>query len=78
MERKSEVENFVYEDLDPEIGFTLTCDLKWDKKTLSTLYLLAIVRKRNITSIRDLTTEHLPLLKNIKEKGSVSTFLAHF
>lgn len=35
------------------------------------LYLIAIVNKRNIRSLRDLTSEHLPLLKNVFEKGQV-------
>ena len=33
------------------------------------LYLLALIHRRNIKSIRDLRAEHLPLLKNIWEKG---------
>lgn len=35
------------------------------------LYLIAIVNKRNIKSLRDLTSEHLPLLQNIFQKGQV-------
>jgi len=49
-------------------------DLKWSGK-INELYLLAIVKKRNIKSLRDLTAEHLPLLKNILNKGSVCTYL---
>lgn len=33
------------------------------------LYLVAIVRRRDIKSIRDLTGDHLPLLRNLKEKS---------
>lgn len=36
------------------------------------MYLIAIVNKRNIRSLRDLTSEHLPLLQNIFQKGQVS------
>lgn len=36
------------------------------------LYLIAIVNKRNIRSLRDLTSEHLPLLKNVFQKGQVA------
>jgi m7GpppX diphosphatase len=32
---------------------------------ISTLYCLAIVKQKDLLSIRDLTAEHLPLLKSI-------------
>lgn len=35
------------------------------------LYLIAIVNQRNIRSLRDLRSTHLPLLKNIYKKGQV-------
>lgn len=41
---------------------------KWDKRTLSSLYLLAISQRADIRSLRDLRTEHLPLLKTIRDK----------
>lgn len=44
-------------------------DLKWDGKTLETFYALAIVHKLNLKSLRSLTADHLPLLRNIREKG---------
>jgi len=59
---------------DENNGFLLLPDLKWSGK-INELYLLAIVKKRNIKSLRDLTAEHLPLLKNILNKGSVCTYL---
>lgn len=71
LERKSEAERIVCEDTDPINGFTLVPDLKWDGTTLETLYLLAIARVHDIKSIRDLNETHLPLLKNIQEKGIV-------
>lgn len=71
LERKSEAERIVCEDTDPINGFTLVPDLKWDGTTLETLYLLAIARVHDIKSIRDLNEIHLPLLKNIQEKGIV-------
>lgn len=72
LEHKSEAERIVFEDTDPEIGFILIPDLKWDGKTLETLYLLALPHVRGIMSIRDLTEKHLPLLENILRKGVVS------
>ncbi|CAG9824392.1 unnamed protein product [Phaedon cochleariae] len=68
LEHKSETERIVYEDPDPETGFILVPDLKWSGE-VDTLYLLAIVNKHHIKSLRDLTQEHLPLLQNIRDKG---------
>lgn len=76
MEYKSEKERTVYDTAsenqknDEDNGFLLIPDLKWSGR-LNELYLLAIVKKRNIKSLRDLTADHLPLLKNILNKGSV-------
>lgn len=70
MEHKQEVERIVAEDLDPVNGFVLVPDLKWSGE-VDTLYLLAIINKHDIKSLRDLTHEHLPLLKNIQKKGTV-------
>jgi len=58
---------------DENNGFLLLPDLKWSGK-INELYLLAIVKKRNIKSLRDLTAEHLPLLKNILNKGSAAIY----
>lgn len=49
--------------------FQIVPDLKWDQKTLSSLYLTAIVHDRTLRSIRDLTKEHIPLLQEIKAQG---------
>lgn len=68
LDKKAESERIVYEDTDPELGFVLLPDMKWDGKQTDALYLIAICHKRGIKSLRDLTADHLPLLKNIKEK----------
>lgn len=75
LEHKSEKDRIVYEDTDPENGFILIPDLKWDGKQFETLYLLAICNKRGIKSLRDLNSSHIQLLNNILYSGSVS-FLA--
>nr|XP_018904500.1 PREDICTED: m7GpppX diphosphatase [Bemisia tabaci] len=69
LDHKSEQERIVFEDDDEKTGFVLLPDLKWDGVSVETLYLLAIIRRRDIKSLRDLTGEHLPLLKNIYQKG---------
>ncbi|KAK6632409.1 hypothetical protein RUM44_007451 [Polyplax serrata] len=69
LEHESEKERIVYEDSDPETGFILCSDIKWDGKSKDSLYLLALPFKRGIMSLRDLTQKDLPLLKNIRSKG---------
>lgn len=70
LEHRKEQDRIVFEDPSDDTGFILLPDLKWDGKTLEQLYLLALVRVRGIKSLRDLTGEHLPLLRNIKERGT--------
>ncbi|TFK44174.1 scavenger mRNA decapping enzyme [Crucibulum laeve] len=54
-------------------AFLLLPDMKWDLKTVSSLYLLAIVQDRAIRSLRDLRHAHLPLLKDIRlEAGRIA------
>ncbi|KTW27326.1 hypothetical protein T552_02310 [Pneumocystis carinii B80] len=63
----SETENVIYECTDEKNGFIILPDLKWDQKTVSTLYYVAIVHRRDISSLRDLKKEHIPLLLAIKQ-----------
>lgn len=72
MEHKAENERIIYEDPDPNVGYILAPDLKWSGVNVDNLYVQAIVRKNGIKSIRSLTAEHLPLLKNIYITGCVS------
>lgn len=72
LEKKTESERIVFEDPDPDTGFILLPDMKWDAKLTQDLYLICIVHRHGIKSLRDLNASHLPLLKNILEKGSVS------
>ena len=70
LEHKQETERIVFEDPDPETGFVLLPDLKWDQRNPSTnLYLMAVIHKRGIKSLRDLTSDHLAILRNIKSRG---------
>ena len=71
LNHKSETERIIFEDSDPETGFVLLPDIKWDGKQVESLYVCAIVQNRNIKSIRDLNEKHLPLLKNLLTKGLV-------
>ncbi|XP_029964202.1 m7GpppX diphosphatase [Salarias fasciatus] len=69
LEKKAEADRIVFEDPDPDVGFVLLPDFKWDQKQVEDLYLVAIVHPRGIRSLRDLTAAHLPLLQNILQKG---------
>lgn len=44
-------------------------DLKWDGKTQNTFYAIALIRRRDLKSIRSLNADHLDLLQNIRDKG---------
>ncbi|XP_059150688.1 m7GpppX diphosphatase-like [Physella acuta] len=72
LEKKSESERIIVEDADPEVGFVMVPDMKWDRQNANTLYMVAIVHKHGIKSIRDLRQEHLPLLENILHKGKTA------
>ncbi|ALC46760.1 CG2091 [Drosophila busckii] len=69
LEHKQETERIVFEDNNPETGFILLPDLKWDGRNVDNLYLLGIVRQRDIKSLRDLNASHLPLLRNLRQSA---------
>ncbi|KAK4693184.1 m7GpppX diphosphatase, partial [Lecanoromycetidae sp. Uapishka_2] len=48
--------------------FLLAPDLNWDRKTLTSLHLLALVERRDIWSLRDLKKGHVVWLKHLREK----------
>lgn len=45
--------------------YLLLPDLNWDRKTLGSLHLLALVERRDIWSLRDLKKKHVTWLKSI-------------
>lgn len=69
LEHKKESDRIIFEDPCDKNGFILLPDLKWDGKTKDTLYCVALPRRRDIKSIRCLTSDHLDLLKNIRDQG---------
>ena len=52
----------------PEEAFLLTPDLNWDKKTITSLHLLALVERRDLWSLRDLKKSHVNWMKHMREK----------
>jgi m7GpppX diphosphatase len=49
-------------------GFLLLPDLNWDRKTVTSLHLLALVQRRDIWSLRDLRRKHVPWLRNLQSQ----------
>lgn len=45
-------------------------DLKWDRRTLSSLYLISIVQDRSLRSLRSLRASHVPLLRKIQQAAA--------
>lgn len=48
-------------------GFLLLPDLNWDRETIGSLHLLALVERRDIWSLRDLRKKHVRWLKRLRE-----------
>lgn len=49
-------------------GYLMLPDLNWDRKTIGSLHLLALVERRDIWSLRDLKRSHVPWLKSMRSK----------
>ncbi|KAI5189682.1 m7GpppX diphosphatase [Nematocida minor] len=47
--------------------FLICPDLKWDRKTMDSLYLLVLFKNPEIYTLRELTAEHIPLLQKIEQ-----------
>ncbi|KAI9479249.1 hypothetical protein LPJ55_002741 [Coemansia sp. RSA 990] len=75
--KKVEADRIVFEDPDPENGFIILPDLKWDVTNSASMYLVAIVHRKDVKSLRDLTDVHLPLLKNIRNKAKIAAQKYH-
>ncbi|KFP88671.1 m7GpppX diphosphatase, partial [Apaloderma vittatum] len=70
LEKKAEADRIVHENPDPRDGFVLVPDFKWNQNQLDDLYLIALAHRRDVKCLRDLTGEHLPLLRNIAREGT--------
>jgi m7GpppX diphosphatase len=69
LSKKAEADRIVAEDEDPSTGFALLPGMHWNERNAGELYLLSFVRRSDLRSIRDLRPEHLPLLRNMRDKG---------
>ncbi|KAL8931547.1 MAG: hypothetical protein Q9211_006883 [Gyalolechia sp. 1 TL-2023] len=72
LEGRKEQKDIIYrdpgQDGTKEEAFILAPDLNWDRTTLTSLHLLAIVERRDIWSLRDLNKGHIVWLKHMREK----------
>jgi hypothetical protein len=50
--------------------FVILPDMKWDLETVSSLYLVTLVKDRSIRSLRDLHYRHLDILRGIRREAS--------
>ncbi|RDL30712.1 uncharacterized protein BP5553_10057 [Venustampulla echinocandica] len=71
IEGKTEAEDVIYRTplgSAGDEGFLLLPDLNWDRKTMASLHLLALVERRDIWSLRDLRKSHVKWLREMREK----------
>ncbi|KAJ5751015.1 hypothetical protein N7533_008043 [Penicillium manginii] len=70
LEGRTEQEDVIMRDPGhgPEDSFLMLPDLNWDRKTLSSLHLLALVDRRDIWSLRDLKKRHIPWLRYLRQR----------
>lgn len=70
LEGRTEQEDVILRDPGhgPEDGFLMLPDLNWDRKTLGSVHLLALVERRDIWSLRDLKKRHIPWLRYLRER----------
>ena len=54
-------------------GFLMLPDLNWDRKTLESLHLLAVVERRDLWSLRDLKRRDIPWLRHMRQQLIQST-----
>jgi m7GpppX diphosphatase len=81
LEGRTEQEDVILRDDGGEGGsqdaFLMLPDLNWDRETMGSLHLLALVQRRDIWSLRDLKKGHVSWLKYLRErvlKGTVEMF----
>jgi m7GpppX diphosphatase len=66
LDGSAEAGHVIYHDKDPETGFVILPDMKWDGKD-KTLYWVAISMQSSILSLRSLNQEHFGFLKKVRE-----------
>jgi m7GpppX diphosphatase len=75
LEGRTEQEDVFYRSTAPnkDERFLILPDLNWDRKTLLNLHVLALVERRDVWSLRDLTYSHIPWLKHMRDEILAAT-----
>ena len=71
LEGRTEQEDVIFRDPGQhgqDEGFLMLPDLNWDRKSMGSLHLLALVNRRDILSLRDLSKRHLPWLRYVRKR----------
>ncbi|KAL5115662.1 hypothetical protein ACEQ8H_006461 [Pleosporales sp. CAS-2024a] len=68
LDGRTEQDDVMYREDNPETGFLLLPDLNWDRKTLGSLHLLGIVQRRDLWSVRDLKKKHVAWVRYMRAK----------
>lgn len=70
LEGRTEQEDVILRDAGHgrEDAFLMLPDLNWDRKTMGSLHLLALVQRRDIWSLRDLKKKHIPWLQYLRRR----------
>nr|POF14991.1 m7gpppx diphosphatase [Quercus suber] len=65
----AEQENVLFRSSEPnpQDDFLLLPDLNWDRKTLGSMHLLALVQRRDLWSVRDLRKRDVPWLRHFRD-----------
>ena len=69
---RSEAEKVLFRSppsADP-FGFLILPDMKWDLTNVASLYLVALMLRPDIKSLRDLNRSHIPLLRSIRREAT--------
>lgn len=67
IEGRTEQEDVMYREHGEE-GFLVLPDLNWDRKTMTSLHLLALVERRDLWSLRDLCKNQIVWLRHMRQK----------
>ncbi|VDM17222.1 unnamed protein product [Hydatigera taeniaeformis] len=65
----AEVDRVLLEDKDPNFGFSLVLDYRWDGSKLCELHALALARNSDLKCLRELRACHLPMLRTMLMEG---------
>jgi len=74
LEGRSEQDTILYrsKEDDKQNDYILLPDLNWDRETIGSMHLLALVERRDIWSVRDLTKKHVPWLRQLRSTLAIS------